>query len=57
MIHYNREALEKLTDEQLRSMYNDKTTPTLKQVCSLIGRKLQNDEKLIKQPIKKTSKK
>lgn len=56
-ISYNREALESLTDEQLRKMYSASTTPTLKQIESFLGRKLRVDENLIKQPIKKSTKK
>lgn len=37
-ISYNLEALNKLTNEQLENVYNEKTTPTLEMVLKKLGR-------------------
>lgn len=56
-ISYNKEALNKLSDTELKRIYNTKTTPTLRQVAKVIGRVSLLDENLTKVAPKKSTKK
>ena len=56
-ISYNKEALSKLSDTELKRIYNTKTTPTLRQVAKVIGRVSLLDENLAKATPKKSTKK
>lgn len=44
-VRYNREALEKLKDEDLEKIYNDDTVPKLSDVFRFLGRKPKSHEK------------
>lgn len=56
-ISYNKGALNKLSDTELKRIYNTKTTPTLRQVAKVIGRVSLLDENLTKVAPKKSTKK
>lgn len=53
----NKEELNKLSNAQLKEMYNEKTTPTLHYVMGFLRRKNESDEKITKTEVKKSTKK